>query len=78
MFRSSPTEVFSKKDAVQIRSKPTGEQPRRSVISTKPLCNFTEITPTHRCTPKNSKYTCRTPLPRRKPLENCSCMSKEF
>ena len=51
MFRSSPTEVFSKKDAVQIRSKPTGEQPRRSVISTKPLCNFTEITPTHRCTP---------------------------
>ena len=44
MFRSSPPEVFSKKDAVQIRSKPTGEQPRRSATSTKPLCNFIEIT----------------------------------
>ena len=44
MFRSSPPEVFSKKDAVQIRSKPTGEQPRRSGTSTKPLCNFIEIT----------------------------------
>ena len=26
MFRSSPPEVFSKKGAAQIRSKPTGEQ----------------------------------------------------
>ena len=48
MFRSSPPEVFSKKDAAQIRTKPTGEQPRRSAISTKALCNFIEITPTHR------------------------------
>ena len=53
MFRSSPPEVFSKKDAVQIRSKPTGEQPHKSAISTKPLCNFIEITPTHRCAPEN-------------------------
>ena len=37
MFRSSPPEVFSKKDALQIQSKPTGEQPRRSAISTKSL-----------------------------------------
>ena len=44
MFRSSPPEVFSKKGAVQIRSKPTGEQPRRSATSTNPLCNFIEIT----------------------------------
>ena len=55
MFRSSPPEVFSKKDAAEIRSKPTGEQPHRSVISTKPLCNFIEITPTHRCAPENPK-----------------------
>ena len=47
MFRSSPPEVFSKKDAVQIRSKPTGEQP---------LSNFIEITPTHGCAPENSQY----------------------
>ena len=59
MFISSPPEVFSKKDAAQTRSKPTGEQPRRSV-------------------PENPKYTRRTPLPRRTPLGDCSCMSKEF
>ena len=78
MFRSSPPEVFSKKDAVQIRSKPTGEHPRQSVISTKPLCNFIEITPTHRCSPENLKYTRRTPLPRRTPPGDSSSMSKEF
>ena len=76
MFRSSPPEVFSKKSALHIRSKPTEEQPHRSAIS--PLCNFIEITPTHRCAPENPKYTHRTPLPRRTPLGNCSCMSKEF
>ena len=53
MFRSSQPEKFSKKDAVQIRSKPTGEQPHRSVISTKPLFNFIEITPTHGSAPEN-------------------------
>ena len=78
MFRISPPEVFSKKDAAEIRSKPIGEQPHGSVISTKPLCNFIEITPTHRCASENPKYTRRTPLPRRTPLGDCSCMSKEF
>ena len=68
MFRSSPPEVFSKKNAAQIRSKPTGEQPR----------NFIEITATHRCAPENPKYTRRTPLRRRTTLGDCSCMSKEF
>ena len=52
MFRSSPSEVFSNKDTVQIRSEPTGEQTRRSAIPTKPLCNFIEITPMHGCAPK--------------------------
>ena len=78
MFRNSPPEVFSKKDVVQIRSKPTGEQPRRSQISTKLLCNFIEIILTHGCAPENPKYTRRTPLPRRAPLGDCSCMSKEY
>ena len=68
MFRSSPPQVFSKKDAAQTRSKPTGEQPRRSAISTKPLCNFIEIIPTYRCAPENPKYTRRTPLSRRTPV----------
>ena len=49
MFRSSPPEVFSNKDTVQIRNEPTGEQMRRSAIPTKPLCNFFEITPIHGC-----------------------------
>ena len=53
MFRSSPPEVFSSKDTVQIRSEPTGKQTRRSAIRTKPLCNFTEITPMHRYAPEN-------------------------
>ena len=43
MFRRSPREVFSNKDTVQIQREPTGEQTRRSVILTKPLCNFIEI-----------------------------------
>ena len=64
MFRSSPPEVFSQKDAAQIRSNSTGEQSRISAISIKPLCNFIEITPTHRCAPENPTYTRRTPLPR--------------
>ena len=57
MFRSSPPVVFSKKGAAKIRSKTTGEQSCRSAISTKPLCNFIEITPAHGCTPE--KYTRR-------------------
>ena len=54
MFRSSSQKVFSKKDTVQIRSKSTGEQPRRTAISTKPLCNFIEISPTDGCAPRES------------------------
>ena len=52
MFRTSPSDVFSNKGSVQIRSEPTGEQTRRSAIPTNPLCNFIEITPMHRCVPK--------------------------
>ena len=52
MFRSSPPEVLSNKNTVQIRNEPTGEQTRRSAIPTKPLGNFIEITPMHRCPPR--------------------------
>ena len=77
MFRSSPPEVFSKKDVAEIRSKPTGEQPQRSVITPKPLCNFIEITPTHRCALENPKCTRKTPLLRRTPLGDCSCLPED-
>ena len=76
MFRSSPSEVFSNKDTVQIRSEPTGEQTRRSAIPTKPLCNFIEITPMHGCAPENPHHTRKNPFARRTPLGDCSCMSK--
>ena len=76
MFRSSPPEVLYSKDNVQIRSKPTGEQTRRSAISTKPLCNSTEITLMHECAPKNPHHTRKTSLPRGTPLGDCFCMSK--
>ena len=46
-----PPEIFSKKYTLQTRSKPTGEQPCRSVISTKPFCNFIDITSRHGCPP---------------------------
>ena len=52
MFRRSPREVFSNKDTVQIQREPTGEQTRRSVILTKPLCNFIEIKSMHGCAPR--------------------------
>ena len=52
MFRRSPREVFSNKDTVQIQREPTGEQMRRSVILTKPLCNFIEIKSMRGCAPR--------------------------
>ena len=52
MFRSSPPEVLSNKNTVQIRNEPTGEQTRRSAIPTKPLCNFIEITSMHGYAPR--------------------------
>ena len=76
MSRSSPTEVFSNKNTVQIRNEPTGEQTRRSAIPTKPLCNFIEITPMHVYAPEIPHHTRKTPLPRRAHLGDCSCMSK--
>ena len=51
MFRSSPPEVFSKKDAAQIRSKPTGEQPRRSAISKARSHPHTDAPPRIQSTP---------------------------
>ena len=76
MLTISPPKVFSNKDTVQIRSKPTGVKTRRSAIPTKPLCNFIEITPMHGCTPENPHHTRKTPLPNRTPLGDCSCISK--
>ena len=78
MFRSSPSEVFSNKDTVQIRSEPTGEQTRRSAIPTKPLCNFIEITPMHECAPENSHHTRKTLLARRPPLGDCLVFIKKY
>ena len=56
MFRSIPPEVFSKKTPRQTRNKPTGEQPRRKAISTKPFCNFIESKLIQDCAPKNPHH----------------------
>ena len=53
MFRSSPSEVFSKEDPLHTQSEPTGEQPQRSAISTMLLCNFIKVTNTHGRAPEN-------------------------
>ena len=76
MLTISPPKVFSNKDTVQIRSKPTGVKTRRSAIPTKPLCNFIEITPMHGRAPENPHHTRKTPFARRTPLGDCSCMPK--
>ena len=80
LFRSNSSEVFSKKGALQTRSKPTGEQQCRSANSTHLLCNFIEITHAHGYAPKNLQHIRirRTPSSRRIHLGNCFCMSKEL
>ena len=62
--RSSHTEVFYEKGVLKICSKFTGEQPCRSVVSIKLLCNFIEITHLHCCSPVNLLHIFRTPFPR--------------
>ena len=51
---------FYVKDVLKICSKFTGEYPFRSVISTKMLCNFIEITVRHGCSPVNLLHIFRT------------------
>ena len=52
-FRSSPPEVISGKYIMKICSKFAGENPCRSAISIKFLCNFFEIALRHGCSPVN-------------------------
>ena len=49
--RSSQPEVFLGKGVLKICSKFPGQQPCRSTISIKLLCNFIEITLRHGCSP---------------------------
>ena len=49
--KSSHSEVLLVKGVLKICSKFTGEQPCRSVISIKLLCNFIKIIPRHGCSP---------------------------
>ena len=54
--RSSHPEMFLEKVALKICSKFTGEQPYRSVISIKLLCNFIEIPLRHGYSPLLAAY----------------------
>ena len=62
MFKSRPSEVLFKKGTLQTRSKATKEQLRKSVISTKLLCNFIETTPTHGCAREYAAHSQNTLL----------------
>ena len=59
-IRSSPPEVFLGKGVLKISSKYTRENPCRSVILIKLLCNFIEITLRHGCSHVNLLDTFRT------------------
>ena len=59
-IRSSHPEVFFKKSVLKICIKFTGEDPCRSAISIKLLCNFIEITLRQGCCPVNLLYIFRT------------------
>ena len=61
LFNSSHPEVLYEKGVLKIFSKFTGEQPCRSVISIKSLCNFIEITLLRGCSPVNLLHIFRTP-----------------
>ena len=60
MYKRSHLEVFLQKDVLKICIKFTGERPCRSVISIKLLCNFSEITLRHGCSPLNFPHIFRT------------------
>ena len=45
MFRSGPPEVFSKRDDLQALDKPTGEQRRRSAVSTNRFATLLKLYP---------------------------------
>ena len=59
--KQSSTSVLIKKCSYKkVCSNCVGEQPCRSVISIKLLCNFIEITFWHRCSPVNLLHILRT------------------
>ena len=64
IFRSSPPELFLGKGVLKIRSKFTGQNQCRSVISMKLQINFIDITLRHGCSPLNLLHIFRTPFPK--------------
>ena len=59
-YRSSRSEVYLGKVVMKLYSKFTGEHRCKSVIPIKLLCNFTEITFQHGCSPVNLLHIFRT------------------
>ena len=62
-FKSSPPEVFLGKGVLKTCSK-FRENPCRSAISAKLLCNFIEMALRHGCSPVNLLHIFRTPFPK--------------
>ena len=63
-YRSSHPEVFLRKGVLKISGKLREENPCRSVISTKLLCNFIEIALRHGFSSVNLLHIFRTLFPR--------------
>ena len=61
-LQKEPSRGFLRKGALKICSKFTGQNPCESAISVKLLCNFTQITLWHGCSPVNLLYIWRTPF----------------
>ena len=62
--QKQPSRGALRKGAPKIHNKTTGEHPRRSTISTKLPCNFTEIAFRHGRSPANPPHISRTPSPK--------------
>ena len=60
VYKSSHQKVFLRKSVPKFKR----ERPCRSVISIKLLCNFTEITFRHVCSPVNLLHIFKIPLPK--------------
>ena len=64
IYNNRPPEVSLRKGVPKICSRFTGEHPCGSVIQIKLLCNFTEITRRHGCSPVNWLHIFGTPFPK--------------
>ena len=77
-YRSSHSEVCLGKVILKLYNKFTGEHQCKSVIPIKLLCNFTEITFQHGCSPVNLLHIFRTLFYKKKHIWRAASAVKGF